>query len=461
MIQLCVLIVEDSEDDAILLLRELRRGGYEPVFERVETPSAMENALAKHAWDVVISDYVMPCFSGPEALKLLQQSGYDIPFIIVSGKIGEDVAVEAMKAGAHDYIIKGNLARLIPAIERELREAAVRRERKAAEKELKESEERFRAIFDNASDGILVAESESKKFYIANKMMYHMLGYDVEEFKSLGIMDILHTPHIIEQLWNRQVTLIKEVQVKRKDNSIFYADINLFPITLAGEAYLAGIFRDITERRLAEEQLKSSLKEKDVLLREIHHRVKNNMQIISSLLRLESESNMDEKAAEMFKESQNRIMSMALIHEKLYQSKNLIKIDTRDYIEDMVNGLFQCYAANRIALDLDIDDVSLGIDSAISCGLIINELVTNSLKYAFPEGKEGEIKIALHAIDGNVIELAISDNGIGIPEYLDLQKTKSLGLQLVTMLAENQLRGVVSLNREKGTRFRIKFKDVK
>ena len=128
-----VLIVEDSEDDAELLLRELRRGGYAPESERVETPEGLDAALARQSWDLIVSDYAMPRFNGLQALKLTQEKGFDIPFIIVSGSIGEDVAVAAMKAGAHDYLMKGNTARLLPAIERELREAHMRQERRQAE----------------------------------------------------------------------------------------------------------------------------------------------------------------------------------------------------------------------------------------------------------------------------------------------------------------------------------------
>jgi signal transduction histidine kinase len=136
-----VLLIEDSEDDAMLLLRELRKGGYEPASERVETPESMTASLKKNHWDVVISDYVLPRFSGLAALNILKESGWDLPFIVVSGKIGEDVAVGAMKAGAHDYILKGNLTRLVPAVERELAECEVRRERKRAEEALKRSHE--------------------------------------------------------------------------------------------------------------------------------------------------------------------------------------------------------------------------------------------------------------------------------------------------------------------------------
>ena len=213
------------------------------------------------------------------------------------------------------------------------------------------------------------------------------------------------------------------------------------------------------EHKRMEEQIKASLKEKEVLLREIHHRVKNNMQVISSLLRLQSEYIKDKKYIEMLKESQNRIRSMAFIHEKLYQSKDLANIDFNRYIKSLTDDLFRSYgvSTDKIALKMDIESVSLGVDAAIPCGLIINELVSNSLKHAFPGGREGEIKIVLRRTDGKEIELLVSDDGVGIPEDLDFRNTESLGLQLVTGLSEDQLQGKIELNRAKGTEFRIRF----
>ncbi len=225
---------------------------------------------------------------------------------------------------------------------------------------------------------------------------------------------------------------------------------------------LADLYAIAINRYWSEKQIKESLTEKEVLLREIHHRVKNNMQIISSLLRLQSGYITEKKYMDMFKESQNRIISMSLIHEKLYQSKGLARIDFNEYIRDLVNGLFHSYGVSgSIALNIDGKDVSLGVDSAIPCGLIINELVTNSLKHAFPEGREGEIRISLRSIEENMIELLVSDNGVCIPEDVDIRKTESLGLHLVTILVENQLHGEINLNRSKGTEFQIKFRDVK
>jgi len=180
-----VLIVEDSEDDATLLVRELRRGGYEPTFVRVETPEAMKSALATQTWDIVISDYVMPKFSGIAALKLFQESGIDLPFIIMSGKVGEDFAVEAMKAGAHDYIVKGKTARLIPAIQREMREAEVRRERKRAEYALEEIARRFRRTFEAIPDPAYLWERQVDWQILltqANKAAYDSTNGEIGDF---------------------------------------------------------------------------------------------------------------------------------------------------------------------------------------------------------------------------------------------------------------------------------------
>ncbi len=249
--------------------------------------------------------------------------------------------------------------------------------------------------------------------------------------------------------------LVGQVALANSDRD--YTDRDLAFIERLADLYAIAINRNWTEM-----QIKESLKEKDVLLREVHHRVKNNMQIISSLLRLQSRYITEKKYLEMFTESQNRIMSMSLIHEKLYQSKGLARIDFDDYIRDLVTGLFQSYCVNsNIAMDMDVKKISLGIDSAIPCGLIINELVTNSLKHAFPEGRKGRIGISLNPAGENMVELVVSDDGVSIPPDVDIRKTESLGLHLVTIMVESQLHGEIDLDRSKGTKFCIKFRDVK
>jgi two-component sensor histidine kinase len=221
---------------------------------------------------------------------------------------------------------------------------------------------------------------------------------------------------------------------------------------------MVGITMDATASKQAAEEIKASLAEKEVLLKEIHHRVKNNLQIISSLLNLQSDYVKNHETLEILKVCQNRVTSMALIHEQLYQTEDLAQIDFAEYIENLATNLLTSYErdSDAIALKLNIDDIKLNIDTAIPCGLIINELISNSLKYAFIPGKPGEIFISFHTKPDNYLQLIISDNGIGLPLDLDINNTDSFGLQLVTALT-SQLGGTIEINRDIGTQFIIQF----
>jgi len=219
------------------------------------------------------------------------------------------------------------------------------------------------------------------------------------------------------------------------------------------------------ERKIIEEQIRNSLEEKEVLLREIHHRVKNNMQVITSLLNLQSRTIDDPKYREMFDESKNRIRAMAIVHEKLYRTEDIARIDISDYIASLANGLFMFYGvdASLVSLSINAKDIVLGIDTAIPCGLIINELLTNALKYAFPDRRKGVVSISIlkDGPTGNAYTLTVKDNGTGLPEGYDFRASKSLGLLLVTSLAEHQLQGSVQVTPENGTEFCIHFEDAR
>ncbi len=213
---------------------------------------------------------------------------------------------------------------------------------------------------------------------------------------------------------------------------------------------------EIHERKRAEEQIKASLAEKEVLLREIHHRVGNNMQVISSLLSIQAKAVSDTRYSEIIKSSQKRIFAMSLVYDNLYRSRNLENINFGEYMKSLASTLFQGYSlAGRVALNMDVEYVSLPIDYAIPCGLILNELVSNSLKHAFPGDKEGEIRIALTDNDGN-ITFIVSNNGVEFPKDLDFRNTESLGLQLVIDLV-GQIDGTIELDGSEGTAFEITF----
>jgi PAS domain S-box-containing protein len=323
---------------------------------------------------------------------------------------------------------------------------------------------RMALMLDIAPNSITVSKLDGHFLY-ANQRTLEMYGYSRDEFMALKLHQLdapasaaLIAPKMQELLDNGEATF--QLEHLRKDGTLLPLEVYARITTWGNIKSVLSIATDITDRKLTQEKIEASLKEKEILLSEIYHRVKNNMQIIISLLKLQSRHVNEEKYREMFKESQNRILSMSLVHEKLYQSKDLTQIDFNEYIRDLIKDLFQSYGANKgnLTLKIDVKTILLGIDYAIPCGLIINELVTNSLKHAFPDSREGEIKVVLRSTGENMIELTVGDNGIGIPEDMDFKQTKTLGLHLVTLLAENQLHGNIKLNRSKGTEFIMKFK---
>lgn len=263
-VPLRLLLVEDSEEDASLLIREILRDGFDVTSERVETPEAMLAALEGGPPDLVVSDYVMPRFSGLAALKLIQEKGLDLPFIIVSGKIGEDLAVEAMKAGAHDYLLKDHLSRLVPAIRRELQEAEVRRERKQAEEALQQSEERFRTLFENAPMGIVITRNGS--IMIANQIFLDMHGLnDDTKFYNTPIFEYIapdYRQEIAERIERRKQgkalpKLLETVGLKQ-DGSTFPAFVEAAQIDLPDGPASVTFISDITQIKQAEKALKKS-----------------------------------------------------------------------------------------------------------------------------------------------------------------------------------------------------------
>jgi len=250
------------------------------------------------------------------------------------------------------------------------------------------------------------------------------------------------------------------VEYYRKDGSRQWVIISVHPIfNEKGEIeYLDGIMLDIAERKRAEEQIRNSLKEKEILLKEIHHRVKNNLQIISTLLDLQSDSFVEDQSRRFFEDCQNRIRTMAMIHEKLYEARDFVSIDFGEYLKSLIDSLFTTYVSNRrITRTVEAGDLVLEIDDAIPCGLIVNELVSNSMKYAFPEGRTGNLTVRLQVGYDDRIALTVGDNGVGLPPDLDFRATETLGLQLVNMLVK-QLRGEIELEKGPGTIFRITFR---
>jgi len=501
-----LLIIEDSEDDAELLVRKVTKSGYKIKYSRVESEKEMKSALQQEAWDLIISDYSLPNFTGLSAINLINQLNIDIPFIIVSGAIGEDIAVEAMKAGAHDYIMKGNLARLIPAIERELREAKIRNERKQAISALRESEQKYHTLFDQSPVGVfivnknlVISECNKRTTDIFLTPIEEMIGLDLKKINDKSLISLIKMAFKGEsfqqdihykatdgtdKIWlycrvsplrnsNNEVTDVMAVleditERKNAEQGIQKLNINLEKRVKLRTQELSNInlklISEIAQRKEAEKKLKSSLREKDILLKEVHHRVKNNLQLISSMLSLQIDSVEDEMILHLFEDSQRRIQSIAMVHEHLYSSEDLEHIDFSEYIKLLVENLcssFQIYPG-LIETNLNLKQINLDIDKAIPCSLIINELVSNSLKHAFPDiltsdkssKQDNKIDIKTHRSKNSHFLIIISDNGIGFPKNLDFRNTNTLGLQLVCSLVD-QLKGSIKLSSKAGTKFTI------
>jgi PAS domain S-box-containing protein len=334
--------------------------------------------------------------------------------------------------------------------------------RKQVEQALRESEEMFRNPVEQSPVGVFLVQDES--FRYANPMLAGMLGYAREELIGKpfdAIVSPADMPRVRENtnqlLAGERGLRSVEFQGRRKDNSPVVLEVYVSSMIYQGTPALCGSIIDISIRRELEEKVARSLREKELLIKEIHHRVKNNLQVISSLLFLQARAIPDERVRDLLRESQNRVKSIALVHEKLYQSDTLDEIDYADYMRKIVPYLFETFQVDerQIQLRLHVGEISLPIDKAVPCSLIINEMISNSLKHAFPGGRKGTITIDL-AREGEMVTLVYHDDGIGIPTHITFERTETLGMQLIAGYV-NQLNGTITLLRNEGTTYTATF----
>jgi PAS domain S-box-containing protein len=374
---------------------------------------------------------------------------------------------------------------------------------------LRKEAQRYQELFNATWDGVFQTDRKGRILLI-NRSGALTLGYrDTEELVASRVSAQFFFPErevargLVRGLLKGSLIRNHVVRIKRLDGELIFAEITVnIRETDEGELLgYEGIFRDVTERvamdqelnkyrhhleelveerttllestnrqleqeiverKEADRKIKASLKEKEVLLHEVHHRVKNNLQVISSLLGLQSGQIEDPVYQEAFKESQNRIRSIALVHEKLYSTQDFARVEFNRYLQSLAHDLVRSYGADveRVELDVRVKDVFLAIDQAIPCGLIVNELVSNALKHAFPQPREkgaGRVRIKMRPLKAGRVELTVTDNGIGMPADVNVDETESLGLRLVSILARDQLRGTLDVKVDGGTRFKVTF----
>jgi PAS domain S-box-containing protein len=331
----------------------------------------------------------------------------------------------------------------------------------------KRLEERFRRVVE-AAPNAMVMIGPGGQIEMVNAQAERVFGYERTEMLGQSIEFLVperfrsHHPALRTAFFSdphsRPMGAGRDLYGLKKDGSEFPVEIGLNPIeTEEGEMVLSAIV-DISDRKQKEERIQAALKEKDTLLGEIHHRVKNNLQVVHSLLDLQSDLVTDEKILGILRESQNRIRSMALIHQTLYESKDFVQVDFSNFLETLAPTLISSYGvdSDRVTLSIDAVEVLLPINAAIPCGLVVNELISNALKHAFRDGRTGTISIELAPEPDGRAMLSVSDDGVGIPPDLNLAQSTTLGLQLVTLLTD-QLGGELEIRRANPTRFILRF----
>jgi len=342
-------------------------------------------------------------------------------------------------------------------------------EHRKMEQQLKESEARYKSLVEKARVAIIIDDREGNLRYF-NDRLCEIFGYNREELEGKTILTLVH-PEDRETVIHLHRSRVSGKKVKssyefkgiKKDGTPLYCEVDAVMLRERNQVIgTRSYIRDITESKKDKMRIEDSLREKEVLLREVHHRVKNNMQVISSLLALQSVNIKDENILEIFRESRGRIKTMAMVHEKLYGSEDLSKVDFSKYIDSLAQYLFQSFGidSEKIILKKDVEKIFLDINTAIPLGLLLNELISNSLKHGFPDKKKGKIRISVVRMDDARLKLVVSDNGVGIKNKIGMNKPGSFGLQLVKMLTE-QLHGDMKVESNEETSFIITFKELK
>ncbi len=334
-------------------------------------------------------------------------------------------------------------------------------EQKKIEEALRESEKRYRTLFENAGDAIMIHDYQGIILEV-NRVACERLGYSKEEFAGLHLTDIdteLYMGKINERLAElmENKCLIFESEHKSKVGKVVPVEISCREIEYRGESAILSISRDITERREADEKIRSLLTDKEILLKEVHHRIKNNMNTIAGLLYIQAETLNDASGAAAIQDARNRVLIMMNLYDRLYRSSDFRNVSTDEYLNALIDEISFSYSGTKgINIEREFDDFVIDSKLLFPAGMIINELISNAVKYAFPSGSGGVIRVYFTRPARKLVSLIVSDDGAGLPEGVDLENSTGFGLNLVHMLV-TQLKGNADIIRSNGTIFRITF----
>lgn len=503
-----LLIIEDDTVDQMAFERFARSSDFSFSYLLVNSIKEAKKALQTTRFDAIVSDFFLGDGTTFEILDLKK----DMPLVVVTGTGSEEVAVNALKKGAYDYLIKdveGNYLKMLNVTvekalrhfqaEKELKKHQARLERLVEERtaELKAEIEERKIVEGKLKEEIKDRKQAERTLYETqirkdqavkagnvglwdwdlktNKVQYsaewkHQIGYRDHEIKDdfhewqkrVHPDDLEKTLETVnESIRKSKKDHMSEFRFQHKDGDYRWilAQAAILQDKTGAAVRMLGSHIDITESKHREEQIKKALEEKETLLHEIHHRVKNNMQIIASLLDMQLSRKDKLDVETVVKESKGRVYAMAAIHESLHQSDNLSEIDLNAYVQQLSRLLSQTYISRpeSVGFDIEVPDMRLPISKANPLGLVLNELISNSLKYAFPDDQEGIIRINASFQDKDIVEIVVSDSGIGLPSGFDWTNATTLGLRLVKDLVERQLNGSINYENQNGLTFTITF----
>jgi PAS domain S-box-containing protein len=453
-----LLIVEDEALVAEDLKMALTNIGYDVVGHAVSADDAVKKAIELEP-DLILMDIVLKGQkSGIDACYDIKAE-MDVPILFLTAYTDITFINKAKSIEPYAYLVKPFQERqLLAAIEMALYKSQM-------DKKLKVSEEKYRGFFKTSRDPVFVTFKDGRLIDF-NDVMPEFFGYQTrDELLKIRIPELYENPRDWEKFTRtiEQQGFVKEFPVNLRNNDGTILNTLITSVVIKDKDRVVtgyqGTIRDITERKRAEDQIKASLKEKEVMLREIHHRVKNNLQVISSILNMQARAIKDEDMRAILLESKTRINSMALIHSQLCESENLSEIIMKRFVDKLLLRLLHSYPVpdTKITPIVHGDECPLPISIAVPVGLVVNELLTNAFKHAFVNRKEGKIEVSLSASEKSVVSLTVSDDGVGFPEGFDVNTSKTLGLRMVRLLVEDQLDGQLTVIRNMGTSVKVEF----